>query len=182
MIVSYTTLEMVAKRNYDCAIKKHLGMEYTIRDMLQNGFLSEDKIEQIEQAINQGKEIHQRIEDQKLKLHPKQGDGDIYEQKFEVELTDWLRLNGVMDVYRPNEFAIDWKVSKNVFSTMQLKVYGLASKLMGSPIKEAYLVNITPDLKIIKQKITLINDSTHEEAYNWVLNYATELNRLLQTA
>lgn len=179
MLVSYSTLEMVAKRNYDCAIKKHLGVPYTIRDMIQNKSLTDEQIEVIEMKIKKGSEVHRKIEKEKICIIPEIEKTDLFEFYFEVEIDDNLKMNGYIDLLKEGQFIIDYKVSPNKFDLMQIKVYNYCINKIGKGVKEGRLINITPELKVISQRVVYFNKFTDLQAENWILTHVATLQQLM---
>jgi len=144
-------------------------------------------------AMKRGSKLHDYIASRKLKLIPEISDKAIFEDiqpeksiwtnYFRVDLTDWLKLSMVVDVYDPeNKLIIDWKSGSRrstEHNKMQIYLYALGTEIatgtkiergIYGAIKEFDGGVICNDYSIFK-----INDEKLELARNYAETIASEI-------
>lgn len=136
-------------------------------------------------AMHEGKEWHKKWEAEVKKTNcmpkifgAKKLKNPETELRIERQLDEWLNLRGVIDLY-DNKTIIDFKSgatpAERYAGTWQPKVY----QILVPNATRAEIHRYSPVTKDVDMSIVHLTDKTLEDAVNWVVTNASEMQHYL---
>lgn len=173
---SYSVLDLWAGGNWERAIKQYFKLEKFVTPAMADGRALHEKWAEYIKANNA---LPLEFGGQKLN-----GTTPIIEQKRVVKLASWCDLVYIMDLY-DEPTIYDWKTGKQssevYANSKQLPVYAMGATLDGFLVERAEIHHYDQYLKKSDMSIIHITDKALEEAQNWVLTLAGEMQNYLLT-
>lgn len=171
---SFSVLSQWASGNWERAIKDYFKVDKFVTPAMVDG---REMHEKWADYIKKNNALPLEFGGQKLKTTT-----PIVEQKRVVKLASWCDLVYIMDLY-DEPTIYDWKTGKQssevYANSKQLPVYAMGATLDGFLVERAEIHHYDQYLKKADMSIIHITDKALEDAQNWVLTLAGEMQNYL---
>lgn len=171
---SYTVLDLWASGNWERAIKEYFKIEKFVTPAMVDGRKLHEKWAEY---IKTNNALPLEFGGKKLN-----GATPLVEQKRVVKLASWCDLVYVMDLF-DEPTIYDWKTGKQssevYANSKQMPVYAMGATIDGFLVERAEIHHYDQFLKKSDMSIIHITDKALEEAQNWVLTLAGEMQNYL---
>jgi len=161
---SYSTLRLWEQGRWQQAINAYFKLQPYTNKYIEYGIKKHKEwADEIEKTGNFPKIFGtKKLKDPKVEI------------KLEKQLSDWLELVGVIDLY-DDEIIYDWKTGQTSSSTyangFQPKVY----QILFPKAKRAELHHYNQYNKKVDMSILHLTDKTLEDGINWVVTIGSEM-------